>query len=235
MEILKVIILSFSSAIFLFILTKLMGNKEMSQLSMFDYIIGITIGSIAAEMSTALESSFTEPLTAMAIYATISIVLSIGATKSLKFRRILYGNTLVLYNNGELFKNNLKKAKMDVNEFLTQCRTNGFFNLSDIETAILEVNGKISFLPKADKRPVNPGDLNINPSIDKPVINVILDGCVLKENLDFLQLDEIWLQKEIVSQGYKNFNEILLASVDVDKNVSIYKNNNEENKHDYFI
>lgn len=235
MEILKVTILSFSSAIFLFILTKLMGNKEMSQLSMFDYIIGITIGSIAAEMSTALENSFTEPLTAMAIYAIISIILSVGSNKSLKFRRILYGNTLVLYNNGELFKNNLKKAKMDINEFLTQCRTNGFFNLSDIETAILEVNGKISFLPKADKRPVNPGDLNINPSIDKPVINVILDGCVLKENLNFLQLDEIWLQKEIVSQGYKNFNEILLASVDVDKNVSIYRNNNEGNKHDYFI
>lgn len=127
MEILKIIILSFSSAIFLFILTKLMGNKEMSQLSMFDYIIGITIGSIAAEMSTALESSFTQPLVAMAIYAIISILLSIFSNKSLKFRRLIYGNTLILYNNGEIFKNNLKKAKMDLNEFLTQCRTARIF------------------------------------------------------------------------------------------------------------
>lgn len=127
MEILKIIILSFSSAIFLFILTKLMGNKEMSQLSMFDYIIGITIGSIAAEMSTALESSFTQPLVAMAIYAIISIILSIFSNKSLKFRRLIYGNTLILYNNGEIFKNNLKKAKMDLNEFLTQCRTARIF------------------------------------------------------------------------------------------------------------
>ena len=127
MEILKIIILSFSSAIFLFILTKLMGNKEMSQLSMFDYIIGITIGSIAAEMSTALENNFTQPLVAMAIYAIISILLSIFSTKSLKFRRLIYGNTLILYDNGEIFKNNLKKAKMDLNEFLTQCRTARIF------------------------------------------------------------------------------------------------------------
>lgn len=235
MEILKIVILSFSSAIILFILTKLMGNKEMSQLSMFDYIIGITIGSIAAEMSTSLENNFSQPLVAMIIYAIIAIFLSVCSNKSLKFRRLIYGNTLVLFDNGELFKNNLKKAKMDINEFLTQCRTNGYFNLNDIETAILESNGKISFLPKAEKRPANPSDLNITPNLEKPAVNVILDGAVLKDNLDYLNLDELWLQKQIVSQGYENFNDIFLAIVDNNSNLSIYPQNNSGNKHDYFI
>lgn len=235
MEILKIVILSFSSAIILFILTKLMGNKEMSQLSMFDYIIGITIGSIAAEMSTSLENNFSQPLVAMIIYAIIAIFLSVCSNKSLKFRRLIYGNTLVLFDNGELFKNNLKKAKMDLNEFLTQCRTNGYFNLNDIETAILESNGKISFLPKAEKRPANPSDLNITPNLEKPAVNVILDGAVLKDNLDYLNLDELWLQKQIVSQGYENFNDIFLAIVDNNSNLSIYPQNNSGNKHDYFI
>lgn len=123
MDLLKIVALSFGSLIFLFILTKLMGNKEMSQLSMFDYIIGITIGSIAAEMSTALENDFMQPVVAMAVYAAVSIVISIFSYKSLKFRRIISGNSLILLDNGELYRDNLKKAKLDLNEFLMQCRT----------------------------------------------------------------------------------------------------------------
>lgn len=103
-DILKVIILSVVSALELFILTKLMGNKEISQLSMFDYIIGITIGSIAAEMATSLENNFMEPLVAMIVYAIISFLFSFISYKSIKFRRFLYGNSLILLDNGELYK-----------------------------------------------------------------------------------------------------------------------------------
>lgn len=127
MDVLKIVALSFGSLIFLFILTKLMGNKEMSQLSMFDYIIGVTIGSIAAEMSTALENDFIQPLVAMAVYAAVSIVISIFSYKSLKFRRIISGNSLILLDNGELYRDSLKKAKLDLNEFLMQCRTARLF------------------------------------------------------------------------------------------------------------
>lgn len=127
MDLLKIVALSFGSVIFLFILTKLMGNKEMSQLSMFDYIIGITIGSIAAEMSTALENDFMQPVIAMAVYAVVSIVISILSYKSIKVRRIVSGNSLILFDNGELYRDNLKKAKLDLNEFLMQCRTSRIF------------------------------------------------------------------------------------------------------------
>ncbi len=127
MDLLKIVALSLGSVIFLFILTKLMGNKEMSGLSMFDYIIGITIGSIAAEMATALESDFMQPLVAMAVYAVVSIVISVLSYKSLKFRRISSGDSLILLDNGEIYRDNLKKAKLDLNEFLMQCRINRIF------------------------------------------------------------------------------------------------------------
>lgn len=127
MDLLKIAALSFGSVIFLFILTKLMGNKEMSGLSMFDYIIGITIGSIAAEMATALENDFMQPVVAMAVYAIVSIIISILSYKSLKVRRIISGNSLILLDNGELYRDNLKKAKLDLNEFLMQCRTARIF------------------------------------------------------------------------------------------------------------
>ena len=100
MDLIKIVALSLGSVIFLFILTKLMENKEMSQLSMFDYIIGITIGSIATEMSTALENDFMQPLVAMAVYAVVSIIISLLSYKSMKIRRIVSGNSLILLDNG---------------------------------------------------------------------------------------------------------------------------------------
>lgn len=233
-DILKIIILSAVSEVFLFFLTKLMGNKEMSQLSMFDYIIGITIGSIAAELSTALESDYKQPLVAMAVYAIIAIAISLFCEKSLKARRFIYGNSLILLNNGKLYRRNFKTAKMDLNEFLVQCRVNGYFNISDIKTAVLEPNGKISFLPKSTARPATPLDFNITPPSASININIIIDGRILYENLQNSGHDEMWLQKQIISQGFENIQEIFLAVLDNQNNLSIYGNNDLENSHDFW-
>lgn len=233
-DILKVVVLSVVSEIVLFVLTKLMGNKEMSQLSMFDYIIGITIGSIAAEMATALESDYMQPLVAMIVYAIIAIVISLVCTKSLKARRFIYGNSLVLMDNGKLYRKNFKTAKLDLNEFLVQCRVNGYFNLSDVKTAILESNGKISFLPKSENRPTTPSDFNMAPSPATINVNLILDGRILYENLKNSGHDEMWLQKQLVSQGFEKPEQIFLATLDNQNNLSFYENNDLENSHDFF-
>ncbi len=234
MSILKIIILSISSIVELFILTKIMGNKEMSQLSMFDYIVSITIGSIAAEMSTSLEDDFWQPVVAMLVYAIVSILISILSSKSLKLRRGFLGTTLILYDNGTLYNKNFKTAKLDINEFLMLCRINGYFNLSDIQTALLESNGKISFLPKAEKRPTITSDFNLNPSQDRITVNVILDGKLLQDNLDYTGNDYVWLQKELVKQGFSDVKDIFLATCDQNNCLSIYSKNNLQNKHDFF-
>jgi len=225
MEILKIIGLSFGSMIVLFILTKIMGQREMSQLSIFDYIISITIGSIAAEMATSLESNFLQPLTAMIVYAIVTLIISILNTKFVKLRPLLSGRTLILYDNGTLFKENFKKAKIDLNEFLVQCRTNGFFNLSDIKTALLEENGKISFLPYSDKRPVNPSDLNIKPPDDDIVTSLILDGKIMYKNLKELGFDQVWLSDMLQKQGIIKMDNIFLATYDANGNLSVYLTN----------
>lgn len=234
MNVFKIIILSISSEILLFFLTKIMGDKQMSQLSMFDYIIGITIGSIAAEMATSLEDNFIEPLVAMIVYALIALSISYFSYKSIKFRRFLYGNSLILLDNGELYKKNFKTAKLDINEFLVQCRTNGYFNINDIQTAILEPNGKISFLPKSSKKPATPENLNIQTQIEKILINVIIDGHIIQENLNRTGNDMVWLQKQLAIQKINDVSEVLLGMCDSNNNLSIYTKKEISNSHNYF-
>lgn len=234
MNILKIILLSIFSEVVLFFLTKLLGNKQISQLTMFNYIIGITIGSIAAEMATALETDFSQPLVAMIIYSLVAVSISYISSKSIKFRRFLYGTSLLLLDNGRLYKENFKTAKLDLNEFLTQCRNSGFFNINDIQTAVLESNGKISFLPKSHYRPVTPNDLNLNIIPEKSTTNIIIDGKILMENLKFTGNDQMWLQKQLASQNISNVSDIFLTFCDYNNNLSIYVNNYEKNSHDNF-
>lgn len=221
-EILYIIALSLGSVIALFILTKLMGYRQMSQMCMFDYINGITIGSIAAEMATSLEENYVQPLTAMIVYALAAILLSWLSSRSIKARRVIEGKPLVLLNNGELYWENLKKAKIDVNEFLVHCRVNGYFDVSKLETAVLEGDGKISFLPKAAERPVTPSDLNLSAQQDYMVANVILDGKIMEENLRHTGNDEKWLKNQIKGQGAENVEDVLLATCDTSNQVTVF-------------
>ena len=234
-EILYVIALSLGSLVAIFLLTKLMGYRQMSQMSMFDYIIGITIGSIAAEMSTSLDKNFVQPLVAMIVYALFSVALAYGSSHSIKFRRVVEGKPVVLLNNGELYYANLKRAKMDVSEFLEQCRVSGYFDVSKIETAVLEGNGRISFLPKASDRPLTPADVNLLPQQDFMVANVIIDGKVMSENLRHTGNDEKWLHNQIKGQGAKQIEDILLATCDRNNQLTVFLKKPNKKEKDVLI
>jgi len=234
MDIIKICILSLTSIFILFVLTKLMGNREMGQLSMFDYVVSITIGSIAAEMATSLENNFMEPLTAMVIYAIVTILISIINSHSLKARRFIAGKTLILLDKGKLYRANFKKSRLDINEFLMECRSHGYFDISEIETAILEPNGKISFLPKTEKKPASAEAMDLKVQQEGIPLNVILDGYVIEENLKHAGHDLEWLQKQMKKQHITSAKEIFLATCDKQDNLSIYTKINRKNTHDRF-
>lgn len=234
-EMLYIVMLSLGSIAAMFILTKLIGYRQMSQMSMFDYVNGITIGSIAAEMATSLDENFMQPLVAMIVYALADILLSWGSSKSIRIRKIVEGKPLVLLDKGEIYRDNLRKAKIDVSEFLVQCRVNGYFDVSKLETAILEGNGKISFLPKAEDRPVNPSDLQLTPQQDFMVANVILDGKVMEENLRHTGNDKKWLKGQIRGQGAEDFSDVLLATCDINNQVTVFLRENRKNTKDVLM
>lgn len=227
-EIIYIIVLSFGSIITLFILTKLMGYRQMSEMSMFDYINGITIGSIAAEMATSLEKDWWLPLTAMIVYALAAIVLSYISVKSMAARRVISGKPLILMDHDTIYEKNLLKGKIDLSEMLLQCRVNGYFNLSDLQTIILEPNGRMSFLPKSEKRPVIPEDLTLAPEQEFLVANVIIDGHIIEKNLQHAGKDTQWLNKQMQIRNISNLGDILLATCDLNNQVTFYQKTHQE-------
>lgn len=221
MELIKVILTSFLSVATMFIIAKFSGHKQISQLDFFDYINGITVGSIAAELATELEKPW-KPFCAMIIYGIVSVLLSLTSQKFPKARKFLNGTPTIIMNNGKLNRKNMKKSKLELSEFLLMCRQEGFFNINDIETAIFEYNGKLTILPKSSKRPIMPDDLNISPKKEKISTEIIMDGKILHGNLKKLGLDLTWLDKQLKEQKYNNPKEIYLGICDHDNNISLF-------------
>ena len=221
MEIIKVLLTSLLSVGALFAIAKIMGHKQMSQLDFFDYISGITIGSIAAELATELEAPM-QPLVAIVVYGAAAILLSKITSLLPKSRKYINGTPTILMNNGKLYRENLKKSKLDLSEFMVMCRQQGYFNLGDIQTAVFEFNGKLSILPVSTKRPVNPGDLTLSPAPEYIQTEIIMDGRVLEENLKRRGLDDKWLQKQLTAQGCKKPQEVFLAVCDENNQLTVF-------------
>lgn len=233
MDFLYVLITAPASIIVLFLMTKLIGNKQVSNLSLFDYINGITIGSIAAEMATGEFSDFWGCFIAIIIYSLAVLLFEFLSQKSPVMRRFFTGKAILLYDRGKFYKKNFRVAKLDVNEFLTALRNKGYFCLDDVETAFLEQNGSMSVLPKEAKRPVTPGDIKIRTRQTRPETVVILDGKAIEKNLKYTGNNKDWLKKQLNS-FHRHTSEVFLAVCDGDNNLKIYDSHNEEMKNDIF-
>lgn len=222
MDVIRVILSALLSVASLFFIAKLMGHKQVAQLDFFDYISGITIGSVAAELATELETPW-KPLIALAVYGLASVLLRVLTTKLPKTRKFINGTPTILMDSGKLYRKNLKKAKLELSEFLLLCREMGYFDLGEIQTAVFESNGKLSVLPKAANRPATPQDLKITVKEAHIGTEVILDGRVMSDNLSRMGKNEAWLEKQLKSQGYKDAKEIFLGIYRTEDNtLSLY-------------
>lgn len=211
MEVLKVIIASLFSAAALFLIAKIIGHKQVAQLEFFDYITGITIGSIAAELATTLDEPWWKPTISMFVFGAVTVGLSLLTRVMQRTRKYINGTPTIILNNGKLYRENMKKAKLELSEFLLLCRQAGYFDLNDIQTAIFEYNGKLSILPVSTKRPLNPEDMKLKPQPQHIGTEIIMDGRIMNENLKRKGLNDEWLKKEMEKQGYKHTKEIFLG------------------------
>ena len=223
MEFLSLCVTSLCSFGALFLIAKFLGHKQVAQLDFFDYITGITIGSIAAEMATELEEPW-KPLTAMVIYGGAAWLLSVLSNKFPRMRKYLNGTPTILMDHGKLYRENFKKAKLDLSEFMVMCRQQGYFDLTGIQTAVYEYTGRLTILPVADKRPATPSDMNLAPEQELLFTELIMDGRILEGNLKRMGLDIAWLDKQLQQNHVHSPKEVFLAVCDRNQKFVLYKN-----------
>ena len=225
-EFISVTIRAILSLVALFLVTKLLGKKQVSQLSLFDYVIGISIGNFAAEMTINLESNEINGIWAVVLFGIFAYSITYLTMKSITLRRFFMGKPTVIIQEGKILEKNLKKVKYDINDMLEEIREQGYFDLSQIEYAIMEANGKFSILPKSEFKPLTPKDMNIKTDKEELCSNIIIDGKIMKKNLELSGKSEEWLMKQLKTLGYFDLKNILLATIDINKKIKVYEKNN---------
>ena len=226
-EILEVSYRAIISLVTLFLITKILGKKQVSQLSLFDYVIGISIGNFAAEVTINLEAEWINGVVAVLIFGLVAYFVSIITMKSIVARRFFMGSPTIVIQNGKIIKESLKRVKLDINDLLEECRNNNVFDLNQINYALMEANGKLSILLKPEYLPLTPKDMKLNPEKNGLVANVIIDKKIMQENLKQMNKDDKWLLKELKTKKVK-LEDILLCTMDINDKLTIYKQKENE-------
>ena len=230
-EVGQVVLTSLLSLAVMFLFTRIGGKRQFTQMSPFDYLNAVTVGSIGAELATNLED-YHRPLTAIIVYGLATVLLSQLTGKSVCARRFLNGKPLILLHHGTLYEENLKKAKIDLNEFLEQCRVSGYFDVSKLQAVILEGNGRLSFLPKAEEHPVTPTDLNFKPQSEDLTAVLVLDGHIMEHNLHHSGKNKKWLTAQLSALGFPDVKHVLLATCDLNNKLTVFAKNRGEHSED---
>lgn len=232
-KIIKVIIRSFFTYILLLILGRIIGRKLISRITFFDFIVGITIGSIAVRIAVGSQES---PFLATVSVVVITILVAITDyidIKSINFRKAVDGEPILLISNGKLLDYNLKKVRITVNKLLMQLREKDIFNIDDVALASIESDGELTVLPKANKRSVTTGDLNIPINDSSLICDIIIDGEIMYDNLKCTKHDEKWVQEQLKKNDINDIKEVFYAGLNASENLYVSKKIKHKEKHNY--
>jgi len=218
--ILRTIIRSILLIVGLFIITKLLGKKQLSSLSFFEYIVGITVGDIAGTLAMDPDLSLRDGIASLVVWSFVPLAISTISLKSRAFRKIVEGKSTTFIENGNILEKNMRKEKYSIDELLEQLRKKSVFKVADVEFASLDSNGELSVLLKKAKQPLKYEDIKIEKEEDTASIAVLMDGNFIEENLSRVGLDRNALIAKIHKKGNKP-QEVFYAEVDSNGNLNI--------------
>jgi uncharacterized membrane protein YcaP (DUF421 family) len=205
------------------LVTRILDKEQMGELTFYEYVTGITIGSLAADVATITIISPWVILTALVMFAALTFLMGYVSLKSRVARKLLEGEPTIVLQNGKILAKNMARCRYNIDDLLLQLRTQGVFNVADVEFAVLESNGQLSVLRKSYKQPVTREDLKIPSSYEGLSSEMIVDGEIVYQNLQQNNLDEAWLIQELERLGIHSPREIMLASLDTGGNLYVDK------------
>lgn len=210
---LEVIVRTLVAVVILFVLTRLLGKRQISQLSFFEYITGITIGSITAYISLDVNTDWYLGIIAVTVWFLVSLGIEFLQIKSKKVRDLVDSSSTVLIKDGKILEDNLKKERLSNEELMEQLRKKSIFRVADVEFAVIEPDGEINALLKNEYRPITPSQLGIKVSPEPEPQTVIIDGKIMDEPLATLGLNRHWLNTELEKLGV-SVDNVNLGQVD---------------------
>lgn len=202
-------------------LTRIMGRKQISQLTYFDYVVGITIGSIASVASVDKNVNVYKGLFSIVIWSVLTILISEINLKNIKLRLLIDSEPLLIIDNGKVIYKNMKKARYNIGDLLMQLRYKGIFYITDVEIATLEPDGKLSVLKKSEYTPLTVGDMNIKKPKTGIMVELILNGKILHKHLQKIQKNEEWIIEKLRARNIENIKEVVFAGIQADEQIYI--------------
>lgn len=222
-EVLVVIVRGVIAFFTLLIYARILGKQQISQLTYFDYILGITVGSTASSLTVSLETRAWPQWIGLLTWVGLAIILQFITLKWRFASKFIDGEPTVVVMNGRIMEGALKKMRYRLSDFLEELRVKGLFDLSEVEFAVLETNGQVSVLKKSEFQNVTLKDLHLPSRYKGLSTELIYDGVIFDQNLRQVNLDRAWLEKELTKQGINDPAEVFLASLDTGGNLYVDK------------
>ncbi len=194
------------------VIVRLTGKREIGQLSSFDFVVAIILAELAAIPMESTEIPIWHGIIPIVTLGLLEVGFSYLTLINRPLRKILYGSPQVVIENGRLLKHEMRSSRYNLDDLLSQLREKGFYDIEDVEYAILETSGRLSVIPRSQKRPVTPDDLGISTKYEGLPTVLVMDGDVMKENLSKVNLDEEWLKEKLAEKGLHP-KKVLLATL----------------------
>lgn len=197
----------------LLIFAKILGKQQISQLTFFDYTLGITIGSIAATLTTDLSSRAWPHFVGLFAWALLGYLMQYITEKWRYAAKYIEGEPTIIIMNGKIMEDALKKMKYTAADVMALLRNKDVFDLIQVDFAIIEPNGQLSVLKKPDYEPLTPKDMNIVKAPSGISTELIYDGVLINENLRQLNKTEKWVLDQLKMYQVKDISEVFLATL----------------------
>ncbi|MDR1159767.1 MAG: DUF421 domain-containing protein [Syntrophomonadaceae bacterium] len=205
----------------LFVYARILGKQQMSQLTFYDYVAGITLGEIGAAIALDEGKKVLLYLWILTCFFILTYLTGWITVKSRPLRKVIEGEPVILIHNGKILEHNMKKARYNIDDLMMQLRGKDCFDIKDVEFALAEIDGSLTVLKKSQFRPVTPADLQVDTQYEGISAEIIIDGKIIYRNLKQNDLDEKWLFEQLKNKGFNDTKSISYAALDADKNLYI--------------
>lgn len=227
-QILKASLVTIGIYIATLLLSRMLGRKLVSQMTFFDYIVGIMIGSAAVNATTFEDNPPLFAFVMLIVVCLLTLFIDTLHMKSIRLRKLIDSEPVIIIEKGKIVDKNMKKIRLTLDELNMMLRENSYFNIADVESAVLESNGQLSVQAKAEKEPLTPSDINLSPTYKGLNRDIIMDGKILENNLSYIGRNEQWLKKQLLGYGVHEIKDVFYAGMDSSGNFYVSKRQNKK-------